>query len=36
MLTMGKYMVDTLSNNQREEAEKLLEAMLYSLHSSAF
>jgi hypothetical protein len=34
VLTMGEYMVDTLSNNRRDEAEKLVKAILYSLRNT--
>jgi uncharacterized membrane protein YheB (UPF0754 family) len=31
---MGEYIVDTLSKNEREEAEKLVKWILHSLHNS--
>ncbi|HTT21714.1 MAG TPA: hypothetical protein VMG82_22490 [Candidatus Sulfotelmatobacter sp.] len=34
LLVMGPSMADTLSTSQREQAEKLVKGMLYSLHES--
>lgn len=34
VLVMGWYMADTLSTSQREQAEKLVKGMLFSLHES--
>lgn len=34
LITMQRYMAETLSENQRQQVQELVKGMLYSLHES--